>query len=313
MIQTVTHRAAKEEIGKTLIHEHIRCASNDMLSAFGDKWLSESELLGRALEIITAMKERYGLDTIVDGTPIDLGRNAKILKKLSELSGVKIVASSGLYHYPSFVTLTNSEQTMAEWFLDEIKNGLDGTSVRPGILKCATDNLGISEENKKRIGALGRVQGESGLPLYLHTLHQEGTLKKALGILLDRGADPEKIIVGHLDDACDFEYTEKIIRLGCYVSFDRRQAAPDHTEKVAKTMVRLFDGGYGSRLLVSNDCCIYSDFCPPQNKWVSPDNIRDSMGYALDGLKAEFLKQGGSEAAFNQMITANARDSLDVR
>ena len=107
MIQTVTHSATKEEIGKTLIHEHIRCVSNDMLNAFGDRWLSENELTERAVKIITAMKEKYGLDTIVDGTPIDLGRNAGVLKRISELSGVKIVASSGLYHYPSFVTLSN--------------------------------------------------------------------------------------------------------------------------------------------------------------------------------------------------------------
>lgn len=313
MIQTVTGSIAKEEIGRALIHEHISCASNDMIRAFGKRWLDENKLIDRALKIVNAMKDRYGLDTIVDGTPIDLGRNAGVLKRLSELSGVKIIASSGLYHYPSFVTLTNSEKTMAQWFLDEIENGLDGTSVKPGILKCATDNLGISAENEKRIGALGRVQKESGLPLYLHTLHQEGTLKKALGILLDRGADPEKIIVGHLDDKCDFEYASNIIKLGCYVTFDRRQITPDYTEKVAKTLVRLFDGGYGDRLLVSNDCCIYSDFCLPGNKWVKPEDIQNTMGYALDELKGEFLKQGGGENEYNEMITKNVQNALDVK
>ena len=122
MIQTVTHCLKKEELGKSLVHEHISCVSNDMLMAFGDKWLSDEELIARALKIISAMKDIYGLDTIVDGTPIDLGRNAGVLKRLSELSGVNIIASAGLYHYPTFVTAANEEKTIAEWFSDEIKN-----------------------------------------------------------------------------------------------------------------------------------------------------------------------------------------------
>ena len=97
MIQTVTGAISENFNKKVLIHEHVSCVSNDMLHAFGRKWLDESELIERSVKIIASMKERYGLGMIVDGTPLDLGRNAKILKEISERSGVKILASCGLY------------------------------------------------------------------------------------------------------------------------------------------------------------------------------------------------------------------------
>ena len=160
MIQTVTGTLSKNFDGNVLMHEHIRCVSNDMLKAFGNKWLDGEALIERSLKIFTLLKEQYGVDLLVDGTPMDLGRDVRFLKELSLRSGIKIIASSGLYVYPSMVTLIKSEEDMAGWFLEEVERGIENTSIKPGILKCATDNFGITEENARRIGALGQVQAK---------------------------------------------------------------------------------------------------------------------------------------------------------
>lgn len=313
MIQTVTGQISKNEIsGNTLIHEHISCVSNDMLHAFGKRWLDKDVLIEHCSKILAIMRKNYGLELMVDGTPLDLGRDAKVLKEVSERSGVKIVASSGLYIYPSMVTLSNTEEDIAGWFLDEALNGMENTSIKPGILKCATDNSGISEENERRIGALGRVQAKSNLPLYIHTLHQEGTVKKALEILMDRGANPQKIIIGHLDDSCDYEYIKKLLDYGCYVSFDRRHYTSDYTETVAKTLVKLCECGYSKRLLVSDDCCLYSDFCRDGSKWTRPEDIKDTLAYVFEDLKNAFIKYGGEKSAYDRITSQNALCIMDV-
>ena len=312
MIQTVTQKISKADIsGTTLIHEHIQCVSNDMLHAFGNRWLDRAEVISRALEVLEDMKKGYGLDLLVDGTPIDLGRDSGILKELSERSGIKIVASSGLYYFPSMITMGNSEKDIAEWFTEELISGIDNTAVKPGILKCATECNVITEENEKRIGALGRVQEKTGLPLYLHTLHRGSTARDALRILEERGADAEKIIIGHFDDVCEYDYVCEFIKRGCFVSFDRRHYTAEYTENVAKMLIRLHDGGYGNKILISNDCCIYSDFCATGKKWTKREDVPDTIAYVFEALKKDFLKYGGDEKTYIEMVTSNVLSALD--
>lgn len=312
MIQTVSGAISENSNLKVLMHEHIACVSNDMLHAFGKRWLDEKALIDYSVKILVSVRERYGIDLLVDGTPIDLGRNAKILKEISDRSGIKIVASSGLYLYPSMVSLCNGEEDIADLFLEETKTGLDNTSVKPGILKCATDNEGISEENERKIGALGRVQAATGLPLYIHSLHQEGTVQKALKILTSRGANPEKIIIGHFDESCEFEYVCDLMKSGCYACFDRRHYTPEYTEGVAKMLVRLHESGYGDRLLISNDSCIYSDFCSKGNKWLNSSEIPDTLGFVFSDLRDKFLEYGKSSSAYNKMVCENPIKILNV-
>lgn len=98
---------------------------------------------------------------MVDGTPIDLGRDATLLKEVSELSGVKIVASTGFYYLQSIEAFNNSLQELAEWLIKECKNGINGTDIKPGILKCATGNMGKTEDNLKKLSAMGIIQKET--------------------------------------------------------------------------------------------------------------------------------------------------------
>ena len=312
MIQTVKGALKTNFTENILIHEHICCVSNDMLHAFGDRWLKREDLINHSAKILRDMKEKYGLGLLVDGTPLDLGRNAEMLLEISMRSDVEILASCGLYIYPSMITMSNTEEELAELFLEEATHGLDNTSIKPGILKCATDNYGITEENERRIGALGRVQAKSGLPIYVHTLHQENTAIKALNILTERGADRNKIIMGHLDDECSYEYITNLLKEGCYVSFDRRHYTEKYTQIVAKMLVQLCEKGYSDRLLISNDTCIYSDFCSKGNKWLKPSEAKNTLGYVFEDLQKEFYKYGGDESLYKRILTQNALKILDV-
>ena len=151
MIQTVTGAVSGKNFGKVLSHEHITCASLSFRTAFGDKWLDRERLLALSVETLKKMKKERGLGLFVDATPIDVGRDVALLKAVSEQTGVYIVASTGFYCLQGIETLSNSAESLAEFFIDECKNGVYGTDIKPGILKCATGSLGLTEDNLKKL------------------------------------------------------------------------------------------------------------------------------------------------------------------
>ena len=99
-----------------LCHEHISCTDNGYMKTFGKKWLKRDELSDYAAKVLSGLKEKYGVTMLVDGTPVDLGRDVKLLSDVSEKSGVHIVASSGTYWFPGFVDGGNTAEEIADIF-----------------------------------------------------------------------------------------------------------------------------------------------------------------------------------------------------
>ena len=110
MIQTVTGAISKTDFGAVLMHEHISCSSLSFHNAFGNAWLNKEQLKNLAAETLKQTKQKFNLSFMVDATPIDLGRDLMLLKEVSELSGVKIVASTGFYYLQSIEAFNNSPQ-----------------------------------------------------------------------------------------------------------------------------------------------------------------------------------------------------------
>lgn len=311
MIETVTGALRGKISGKILMHEHICCISNDMLHTFGKRWLDKDVLIEHAAEILKELKCRYGVEMIVDGTPIDSGRDIRVLNEVSKKSGIKIVASTGLYSFPSMITYGRDEKEIASWFLEEYENGMEGTNIKPGILKCACDDFGITEDNVKRIGAMGTVQSKTELPLYVHCMHQENTVYKALKILENKGANPEKTVIGHVGLRFDAEYLKNIINMGYYVCVDQCHCVPQDAEKISKTLVKLCEMGLSDKILLSNDACIYCDFGSGDNVLVKKDEISKGWGYIFEYIYPKFLQYGGNKIVWDKMMCENPLKIID--
>ena len=314
MIQTVTGAISKTDFGAVLMHEHISCSSLSFHSAFGNAWLNKEQLENLAAETLKQTKQKFNLGLMVDGTPIDLGRDVLLLKEVSELSGVKIVASTGFYYLQSIEALNNSPQELANWLIYECANGVGDTHIKPGILKCATGSLGLTEDNLKKLSAMAIVQKETGLPLYVHCEHYEDIAFKQLNILLENGAIPEKIIIGHTAIRPDAEYLESILKMGCYICMDQCHCYPHNKAVIAETLVKLCQKGYTDKILLANDYCIHSDF--GNNKinglHLNPAQHTDGFGYVLDLQYKEYIAMGGNDEAWETMICKNAMDILDA-
>lgn len=314
MIQTVTEAIGKDSLGAVLMHEHISCASLSYEKAFGRGWIDRKRLKALSVEALKLLKEKHRLGLMVDGTPIDLGRNALLLKEIAELSGVKIVASTGFYYLPSIETLYNDADALAKCLIDECRTGIENTGIKPGILKCATGEAGITADNQKKLSTMGIVQGETGLPLYVHCEHRDGIAQKQIEILCENGANIEKIIIGHTALRYDAAYLEKILDTGCYICMDQCFCYPHKLTEIAASLVYLCHKGYTNKILLSNDRCIHSDFCRRDKSGLELDSKQhaERLGHVFDHLHPAYLSVGGSEKDWNTMICKNSIEALDA-
>lgn len=312
MINTVLGQKEKTDFGNVLMHEHIRVASNDLINTFGSRWLDDKKLIDYSAKILIELRDKYNIGLWVDATPIDTGRNTRVLKAVSEKSGVDIVASTGLYYFPDLFTCERSDEDIAKWFIYEYENGMEGTGIKPGILKCAVDRGGITQDMKKRISALGITQRETGLPLYAHCMHDGNSANELLDILLEISNEPHKIILGHTANRPDAEYLESILDRGCYICMDQCHCADFAIEDICKTLVKLCDNGYRDKILLSNDLCIYNDFAVKSGMDLSIDNQTARFGHIFEVVYKGFCEAGGSDADWNIMMNENSIDVLDT-
>lgn len=314
MIQTVTGRISKAPNGAILMHEHISVYSLSFCKAFGKRWLDKSALKALAVETLKQLKEQYGLAVMVDATPIDLGRDAQLLKEISELSEVKIVASTGFYYLTSIEALNNSANELAEWFIEECKNGIDGTTVKPGILKCSTGSDGFTEDNIKKLSAMGIVQRETSLPIYVHCEHNGDVALRQIEILKQNGASAGKIIIGHTAMRPDAAYLEEILKSGCYICMDQCHCYPERLNDIATALVKLCKKGYAGKILLANDYCIHNDFANRNENGMHLNAKQhvEKMSYIFDKVYNEFIAMGGKEEDLKAMLCENSANVLNV-
>jgi len=139
-VNTVLGPLEPAQIGVALMHDHIMGSAAGIPQVY-------PELLGknykeRIIKGLTFAREA-GINTIVDADTFDLGRAVKILAEVSKLSGVNIICCSGWFgELPEYFGSFTADQ-YAQIFAREVREGIEGTSIKAGILKSAADFGGV--------------------------------------------------------------------------------------------------------------------------------------------------------------------------
>jgi len=125
-INSVLGPIDSKDLGFTLMHEHV-------LSAFAGIYQNYPEFLGDNLmdKVVSELKmvKEAGVDTFVDSTTIDLGRDVNLLAEASRLSGINIIAITGWWlDIPPFLAAVSADQ-LAEVFVREVEQGISGTNI----------------------------------------------------------------------------------------------------------------------------------------------------------------------------------------
>jgi phosphotriesterase-related protein len=210
------------DLGTTAIHEHLFIdTSSYWIRQFGrskpEAVLDDEELAVAELAHFTAAGGR----TLVDITPIGIGRNPEACRRVAQVSGLNIVVATGYYthffHPPELYEQTIDQ--IAAGMLAEIYDGIGATGIRPGMIKAATF-LEIAPTEEKVLRAATRAQRASGYSIYTHTSRCAMALEQ-LAIFREEGADLSRIVIGHLNALeRPLDYFKPIAATGVGLGFD---------------------------------------------------------------------------------------------
>lgn len=251
LINSVTGPISTDDLGFTLMHEHVQISASGL-------WDSYPDLLGqnresRAIAALTAAKEG-GVDTIVDATTFDLGRKAPLLAEVSRATGVNIINVTGWWlDVPRFLNGVSVDQMAAE-FVRDVQEGFRGTDIKAGLLKCAADFEGVTPQLEVMCRAVARAHLETGLPIMVHSYPTGQLARRQIAIFREEGVDLTRVKIDHSNDTTDVEYLKWILDQGCYLGMDRypgRFVSPHMRTVTLKTLI---DAGYADRLCPSHDC-----------------------------------------------------------
>lgn len=272
------------ELGRTLVHEHLSTVS-EVVRAEWPHIVDRDAELGRAIAALEAVKA-HGVRTWCDPACLNLGRDARLAQTAAASAGVNVVLATGAYVYESLPRYFRfrDETALADHFVHDAENGIQGTDVRPGFLKCAVDEHGITPDVEKVLRAVAQAHVRTGLPVMTHcalsgvTLGPEGpvqpsadrraealaTTLRQIDALVDAGVAPQAIQVAHVGDCSDLDAIERVLERGTYAGMDRYGLdifcpSAERNRAVAELCAR----GYADRLMLSHDTCATLDWYPP--------------------------------------------------
>jgi phosphotriesterase-related protein len=277
-IQTVRGPVDSADLGRTYMHEHVFVLTPDVQQNYPENWGDEDSRVADAVEKLTALAAS-GVRTIVDPTVVGLGRYIPRIVTINEqVPDLNIVVATGCYTYDSvpfffhFRGPALSEalgfdvpDPMVDLFVADINEGIAGTGVRAGMLKCAIDEQGLTGGVERVMRAVAKAHVQTGTPITVHTHPGSETGLLAKRVMVDEeGADPTRIVLGHSGDSADVDHLSALADLGFVLGMDRFGINVATTmETRADTVVELCRRGYADHMVLSHDAACYIDWIDP--------------------------------------------------
>ena len=254
-VVTVRGPVEPSELGITLPHDHL-LSDNWSITEDYTFIVDDEELIAEEVEAYAAA----GGATICDPTCNGLGRDPEALRRISLRTGVHIVMGAGWYRervYPPEIA-SRSVQELAGQLTRELVFGVGGTGIRPGFIgEIGTERHAITPAEERVFRAAGRAHLVTGCPIMTHTTHWGELAPEQLALLAEEGVPAGSVIVSHLGDRYRDRVVSDVARRGAWVSVDNLGFVQGYAplEQRADNVVRLWEEGFGDRVLLSNDIC----------------------------------------------------------
>ena len=306
MVATMRGEVAPDQLGTTLMHEHVFVLNPEVAANFPTGW-DEEAAVARAVERMAELRAA-GVDTIVDLTVVGIGRDIPRLQRVAEATDLQIVVATGLYTFhdlPMYFAFRKTD-VMTEFFVEDIEAGIAGTGVRAGILKCATDEAGVTRGVERVLRAVARAHRQTGVPISTHT--HAGT-ERGLDqqrIFAEEGVDLTRVVIGHSGDTTDLAYLEKLAGAGSYLGMDRfgLDMFLGFEERV-DTVAALCRRGLAGQVVLSHDAGCHTDaFDEAVREQVAP---RWHHLHITRDVVPALRQRGVTDEQLHQMLVDNPR------
>lgn len=304
-VYTVQGPIDPAEMGTTLVHEHV------LVDFVGADRVSRTrydaeEVFRRVLPHLVEVRSR-GCQTFIDCTPAYLGRDPRLLRRLSEASGLRILTNTGYYgaardrYVPPQVAQETPRQLARRWSA-EFEEGIEGTGIRPGFIKIGVDAGSLSDTDRKLVEAAALCHLETGLTIACHCDDGQGA-REALATLERHGVAPEAFVWVHAQNEKDLASRNRAARAGAWVELDA--VSPDGLEAHADGVVDLARRGSLGRTLVSHDAGWY-DVGKPNGGTYRPHTL------LFDAFVPALRARGLGDAEIRQLLVENPARAFTV-
>jgi phosphotriesterase-related protein len=229
-----------------------------------------------------------GGNAMVDMSTPGLRCDISALHRISEQTGVHIVATTGLYaedSWPEHFRNMSCRQYM-DFMRGEIEHGIEATAIRAGHIKVAvTDTMmftvePFSEQQKTLLRAAVGIANETGLSLTVHPpLDAAASVRQVVQTMLDEGINPERAVIAHAElfFVCqdlmtlvlepdswrlNIDFAKELLDRGLNISIDSfghfhdaepvGQVIPADWQRLAG-LVALIKAGYSSQIVLGTD------------------------------------------------------------
>lgn len=258
-------------LGVTLMHEHVFIMTTEVMQNYPEQWGDGAAREADAIERLNTLKAT-GVDTIVDLTVIGLGRDIPRIARVAAATELNIVVATGVYtfhdlpfcfHYRGPGAPLNGPEIMTDMFVRDIEKGIADTGVRAAILKCATDEPGVTPGVERVLRAVAQAHRQTGAPISTHTHAPTRRGLEQQRIFADEGVDLSRVIIGHCGDSTDIDYLEELIANGSYIGMDRfgMDLVLPFEDRV-NTVARMCERGHADKMVLSHDAKCYFDALP---------------------------------------------------
>jgi phosphotriesterase-related protein len=254
-VQTVTGPIALDQLGRTLMHEHLFIAFS---GAEYDPFVTfdRPAFIAEAVKRLQQLRTEHGVRSFVDPCPIELGRDAAMMQEIAEKSEMNVVCTTGFYFEAMGLPIywrARTVQEIADLYIREITHGIGKTGIKAGAIKVATGAPTISPLEHKFLEAACIAQQATNVPIITHT--QDGYAGPDQQEAFAKGGVPaHRCLIGHCCGNADPVYHRRVVDGGSYIGFDRiglHRYQPDEVR--ADNLVRLVKSGHRAQIMMSQD------------------------------------------------------------
>lgn len=258
-------------LGVTLMHEHVFVMSPEMTDNYPEAWGSDEKRESDAIARLNDLKSA-GVDSIVDLTVIGQGRYIPRIARIAAETEINIVLATGVYTYNELPlnlqfsgpgTQLGGSEPMVDMFVRDIQHGIAHTGIKAAILKCATDEPGVTRGVDRVLRAVAQAHRHTGVPISTHTHAASRRGLDQQRVFREEGVDLRRVVIGHCGDTTDLQYLEELIANGSYIGMDRFGADVylPFDERV-ETVAQLCERGHAAKIVLSHDAACYLDWLP---------------------------------------------------
>jgi phosphotriesterase-related protein len=310
-VPTATGEVRSDELGMTLMHEHIFILAPEVEQNYPGSW-QEQERIEAAVRELRAAKSK-GIDSLVDLTVLGLGRDIPLIQRVAEQVDLNIVVATGAYVTTAlplpFVFQdptgpVGGREVLIELFEHDIYEGIAGTGVRAGVLKCASDVAGFTHDVERVLRAVAQVHLATNLPIFTHTDAATKGGRDQQQLFREEGVDLSRVIIGHCGDTDDLDYLRELLEAGSHLGMDRfgLYNLLDFDARLS-VVAQLCAEGYAGRLILSHDASCYLRWGDSLRNLAPKWHYSHIVEEVLPGLR----RIGVSDDQIEEMMVMNPR------